>query len=107
MEDDLNTADAISSVFELVKFTNSEVDETTGHNEVEYALKTLLELAKVLGILTRTDEMPDDEIIKLIEERKAARASKDFKRSDEIRDILKERGIILEDTKDGVKWKRA
>lgn len=107
MEDDLNTADAISSVFELVKFTNSEVDETTGHNEVEYALKTLLELAKVLGILTRTDEMPDDEIIKLIEERTAARASKDFKRSDEIRDILKERGIILEDTKDGVKWKRA
>ena len=107
MEDDLNTADAVASVFDLVKFTNSEVDETTGYREIEYALSTLMELAKVLGILSKKDELPDDEIIKLIEERTAARANKDFKRSDEIRDILKERGIILEDTKDGVKWKRA
>lgn len=107
MEDDLNTADAVASVFDLVKFTNSEVDETTGYKETEYALITLMELAKVLGILSKQDELPDDEIIKLIEERTAARANKDFKRSDEIRDILKERGIILEDTKDGVKWKRA
>ena len=107
MEDDLNTADAVASVFDLVKFTNSEVDETTGYREIEYALSTLMELAKVLGILSKQDELPDDEIIKLIEERTAARANKDFKRSDEIRDILKERGIILEDTKDGVKWKRA
>lgn len=107
MEDDLNTADAVASVFDLVKFTNSEVDETTGYRETEYALNTLMELAKVLGILSKKDELPDDEIIKLIEERTAARANKDFKRSDEIRDILKERGIILEDTKDGVKWKRA
>lgn len=107
MEDDLNTADAVASVFDLVKFTNSEVDETTGYKEIEYALNTLMELAKVLGILSKHDELPDDEIIKLIDERAAARASKDFKRSDEIRDILKERGIILEDTKDGVKWKRA
>lgn len=107
MEDDLNTADAVASVFDLVKFTNSEVDETMGYKEIEYALNTLMELAKVLGILSKQDELPDDEIIKLIEERSTARASKDFKRSDEIRDILKERGIILEDTKDGVKWKRA
>lgn len=107
MEDDLNTADAVASVFDLVKFTNSEVDETTGYRETEYALSTLMELAKVLGILSKQDELPDDEIIKLIEERTAARANKDFKKSDEIRDILKERGIILEDTKDGVKWKRA
>ncbi|MDY0256643.1 cysteine--tRNA ligase [Gudongella oleilytica] len=107
MEDDLNTADAVASVFDLVKFTNSEVDETTGYREIEYALSTLMELAKVLGILSKKEELPDDEIIKLIEERTVARANKDFKRSDEIRDILKERGIILEDTKDGVKWKRA
>lgn len=107
MEDDLNTADAVASIFDLVKFSNSEVVETTGYREIEYALNTLMELAKVLGILSKHDELPDDEIIKLIEERTAARASKDFKRSDEIRDILKEKGIILEDTKDGVKWKRA
>lgn len=107
MEDDLNTADAVASIFDLVKFTNSEVVEATGYREIEYALNTLMELAKVLGILSKHDELPDDEIIKLIEERTAARANKDFKRSDEIRDILKEKGIILEDTKDGVKWKRA
>lgn len=107
MEDDLNTADAVASIFDLVKFTNSEVVEATGYREIEYALNTLMELAKVLGILSKHDELPDDEIIKLIEERTAARANKDFKRSDEIRDILKEKGIILEDTKDGVKWKKA
>ena len=106
MEDDLNTADAVAAIFDLVKFTNSEIDETTPEKTVKYAYDILKELAKVLGILSKKDELPDDEIMKLIEERSDARASRDFARSDEIRDILKDRGIVLEDTKDGVKWKR-
>jgi cysteinyl-tRNA synthetase len=106
MEDDLNTADAVAAIFDLVKFTNSEIDETTPEKTVKYAYNTLKELSKVLGILSKEDELPDDEIMKLIEERSNARASKDFARSDEIRDRLKDKGIVLEDTKDGVKWKR-
>lgn len=66
----------------------------------------LLELSKVLGILNKQDEILEDEILALIEKRTEARKNKDFKLSDEIRDTLKEKGIVLEDTQEGVKWKR-
>lgn len=106
MEDDLNTADAIASLFELVKYTNSNFKEGTNKKIVKIASDTFIELTKVLGLLTKKEEMLDEEIIQLIEERNQARRDKNFKLSDEIRDSLKEKGILLEDTQEGVKWKR-
>lgn len=106
MEDDLNTADAISSIFELVKYTNTNFDKTTSKEVLERSLNVLIELTKVLGILSKKDELLEDEILALIDKRNKAREEKDYKLSDEIRDSLKEKGIILEDAKDGVKWKR-
>lgn len=106
MEDDINTADAIANLFEMVKLYNTNISEESSKDIVEYAYNTMMDLAKVLGILTRQDEIVESEILELIEKRTEARKSKNYKLSDEIRDILKEKGIILEDTKDGVKWKR-
>lgn len=106
MEDDLNTADAIASIFELVKYTNTNFDKETSKQVLQRALDVLMELTNVLGILKKKDEILEDEIVDLIEKRNKAREEKDYKQSDEIRDILKEKGIILEDASDGVKWKR-
>ena len=107
MEDDINTADALASVFELVKYTNTEFDENTNKKVIEKAYEIFMELTRVLGILNKGEEILEDEILELIEKRGQARKNKDFKLADEIRDLLKEKGIILEDTQDGVKWKRA
>lgn len=108
MEDDLNTADAISAIFELVKFTNSNVTSDNAKAIVTKALDTIRQLCDVLGIITKVEkEILDSDIEALIEERQAARKAKNFARADEIRDILAEQGIILEDTREGVKWKRA
>ena len=108
MDDDFNTADAISSIFEIVKVANSKV---TGENSKEFIEKVLGEITKlcdILGIVTeQEEELLDDDIEKLIEERQAARKNRDFARADEIRDLLLEKGIILEDTREGVRWKRA
>ena len=106
MEDDLNTADAIAALFELVRYTNGNVDETTTKAVIKKAYDDLIELANVLGILNKKDEILEEEIIQLIEKRTQARKDKDFKLSDDIRDSLIEKGIILEDTQEGVKWKR-
>jgi cysteinyl-tRNA synthetase len=106
MEDDLNTADAIAALFELVKFSNSNIDEKSSKILVQRAYQLLLELSHVLGILNKKDEILEDEILELIKKRTDARKNKDFKLSDEIRDNLKEKGIVLEDTQEGVKWKR-
>ncbi|NLK43860.1 MAG: cysteine--tRNA ligase [Tissierellia bacterium] len=106
MEDDLNTADAIASMFELVKYTNTNLDEKTSKTLVTRAHEILMELANVLGVLYKEDEILEDEILDLIEKRTEARKNKNYKLADEIRDQLKERGIILEDTQEGVKWKR-
>lgn len=106
MEEDLNTADAIAAIFELVKYTNTNFDKMTNKVILKKSLDILTELTKVLGVLNRKDEILEDEIIALIEKRNKAREEKDYKLSDEIRDSLKEKGIILEDSKDGVKWKR-
>lgn len=106
MEDDLNTADAIASLFELVKFSNTNINEKSSKRLVQKSYDLLLELSKVLGILNKQDEILEDEILALIEKRTEARKNKDFKLSDEIRDTLKEKGIVLEDTQEGVKWKR-
>ncbi|NLY44623.1 MAG: cysteine--tRNA ligase [Tissierella sp.] len=107
MEDDLNTADAIAAIFEMVKYTNTEFNEMTNKKVVENSYETLKELSKVLGILTKEEELLEDEIVELIQKRTEARKNKDFKLADEIRDLLKDKGVILEDTQDGVKWKRS
>lgn len=106
MDDDLNTADAIASIFELVKYTNTEFKEISNKKVIESAYETLKELSDVLGILTKEDELLEDEIIELIQKRTDARKNRDFKLADDIRDLLKDKGVILEDVQDGVKWKR-
>ncbi len=108
MDDDFNTADAISVIFELVKFINSNTNENSSKEFVESLLKQLTTLADICGlILERKEEMLDQEIEDMIAARQAARKEKNFKLADEIRDTLLQKGIILEDTREGVKWKRA
>lgn len=108
MDDDFNTADAISAIFELVKFANTSVDESSTKalvSETKHAIETLCD---VLGIITeKKEELLDAEIEELIAKRKQARKDRNFALADEIRDTLASRGILLEDTREGVKWKRA
>lgn len=106
MEDDFNTADAVSAVFELVKFANTEVKDDSSAEFAEKVLSVLKTLTDILGLIVVKEKESDAEIDALIEERQAARKAKNFARADEIRDELKARGIVLEDTKDGVKWKK-
>ncbi len=104
MEDDLNTADAISVIFEAVRFANSM--ESPSKEDIECAKALILELGGVLGLLKNTKkESLDEEIENLIAQRNEARKNKDWALADKIRDDLKARGIILLDTPDGVKWK--
>ena len=108
MDDDFNTADAISVVFELVRFANTKTDENSSKAFVQQILDKLLELGDILGLIfEKKEEILDDEIEQLIAERQAARKARDFQRADEIRSMLLEKGIVLEDTREGVKWKRA
>lgn len=108
MDDDLNTADAISVIFELVKYANVNVTEESTKATVELVLNTVTKLCDILGIIIeKKKEILDSDIEALIEERQAARKAKNFARADEIRDQLSDMGIILEDTREGVKWKRA
>ena len=103
MEDDLNTADAISAIFELVRDVNTEVMDGCSKEFAEASLKMIQELGGVLGIL-KTEEADDgisQEILDLVEERQAARKSRNFARADEIRDILKAQGFAVEDTPQG------
>lgn len=107
MEDDFNTADAISAVFELVKFANINVKASSSKEFAKAVKEQIITLSDVLGINAELkEEMLDDEIEKLIEERQNARKEKNFARADEIRALLLEKGIVLEDTREGVKWKR-
>lgn len=107
MDDDLNTADAVSVIFELVKDINTNLDENSPKADIMYAYNTLNNLTKVLGILNKKrEELDDDEILKLIDDREEARKNKDYKKADEIRDKLLDMGIKLEDTRDGVKYRR-
>jgi cysteinyl-tRNA synthetase len=104
MDDDLNTADAISAIFELIKDINSNTNGNSSKEFVEKELSLLNELSAVLGLLKdKTEEEIDPEIQALIEERQKARAEKNFARSDEIRDLLKSKGIALEDTQGGIR----
>lgn len=107
MEDDFNTADAISAIFELVKFANVTVDEESSREYAKELKNRIVTLSDVLGIIAeKQDEILNEEIEKLIEERQTARKEKNFARADEIRAMLLLKGIVLEDTREGVKWKR-
>ena len=108
MEDDFNTADALAAVFELVKFANTNVTEEGSAAFAEGILEILVKLCDVLGLAAvKKEEILDKEIEDLIAERQEARKAKNFARADEIRDELLAKGIILKDTREGVKWKRA
>lgn len=107
MDDDLNTADAIAVIFELVRLSNTTIGEHISKAYCEKILDTLNLLCGILGIETHREEaLLDEEIERLIEERQQARKDKDFARADAIRNELQDKGIILEDTREGVKWKK-
>ena len=106
MDDDFNTADAISVIFEMVKYANTLDPEKTTAEGWNALRQNLLKLADILGIREPEETILDADIEALIEERQAARKAKNYARADEIRKELADRGILLEDTKEGVKWKR-
>ena len=108
MDDDFNTADAISVIFELVKFINSNTGEESSKAYLQNLYEELKMLTDICGLLIEPkQELLDADIEKLIQERQDARKHKNFARADEIRNELLEKGIVLEDTREGVKWKRA
>ncbi len=108
MEDDFNTADAVSAIFELVKFANTHASEESSRAFIRALKEEIIKLSDICGLIVeKADEILDSEIEQLIEERQAARKAKNFARADEIRSLLSDRGILLEDTREGVKWKRA
>ena len=107
MDDDLNTARATGALFTLARDINTFIAKGPKKDSLQSAYDTFMELAGVLGILYRREEADEDSAIEaLLEERKAARANKDFARADAIRDELFEKGIAIEDTREGTLWKR-
>jgi cysteinyl-tRNA synthetase len=108
MDDDLNTADAIAALFEMVKEINTSVNASAISKDIiVFSYDLLRELGGVLGILQKDKEDKlDAEIEELINIRQQARKEKNWKLADEMRDKLKEMGIVLEDTPQGVKWRR-
>ena len=108
MEDDFNTADAVSAIFELVKLMNTAVTDETSKAFDEALLQETEKLCDILGIITtKKEELLDAEIEAMIEKRQAARKAKDFALADQIRDELAQKGILLKDTREGVKWTKA
>lgn len=108
MEDDINTADAISVIFELSRFINTNVSDKSSLEFAKKCLDEFNELTYVLNIVNKKqDDILDEEIENLIQKRVEAKKNKDFKLADDIRQELLEKGIILEDTRQGTKWKRA
>ncbi|MBF7095546.1 cysteine--tRNA ligase [Alkalibacter mobilis] len=106
MDDDINTAGALGVIFDLARDANSSLDENSSRGDLSVVLEIFDELTDVLGLVKKHRELLDEEIENMIEQRQAARKNKDFALSDKIRDELKEKGIILEDTREGVKWKK-
>ena len=108
MDDDFNTADAIAAIFELVKYANSNVTAENTKAFINTVKEKIVSLADILGLIVeKEEEILDSDIEKLIEERQEARKEKNFARADEIRNLLLEKGIVLKDTREGVKWERA
>ncbi|APM37538.1 cysteine--tRNA ligase [Clostridium kluyveri] len=107
MDDDFNTADAISVIFDLIRDINTNVDENSSMEIIKCSLDLIRELGFPLGILQKSKRGSiETEVELLIEKRQKARKDKNWALADKIRDDLKDKGIILEDTSDGVRWKR-
>ncbi|MGN0430410.1 MAG: cysteine--tRNA ligase [Acetatifactor sp.] len=107
MDDDLNTADALSAIFELVKFANTNAKAESSKELLQALREKIVELSDICGLIVEKDaELLDSEVEALIEERTMARKNKDFARADAIRQELLDKGIVLEDTREGVKWHR-
>ena len=110
MDDDFNTADAITAVFELVKWINSNVSGDSSAAFVQALRKELLTLTEICGLFAERKENVEEDLAAYveaqIEERRKAKKARDFAKADAIRDALKEKGILLEDTREGVKWKK-
>ena len=106
MDDDLNTADALAAVFDLVKDANVTVEKGISREAAFAALKSLEAVCDVLGILDKKEEQIPEEIAELVRERAEARKNKDWARSDELRDKIIQAGYILEDTKQGQKVRK-
>lgn len=106
MDDDFNTADGISVIFDLVKDLNTNINRDTSKEVVSAGLTLLKKLTGVMGLLRKEEEVLDEEIEALIEERQQARKNKDYQRADEIRDRLRDLGIELKDTPQGVQYRR-
>lgn len=106
MDDDFNAANGITVVYEIAKWINRYVDQAVVSYEVlKFALDHFVELIAIFGIVFE-ENLADEQVDQLIIERNEARKNKEFARSDEIRDQLKEQGIILEDTPQGTRWRR-
>lgn len=107
MDDDFNTADALAVIFELVKFINTNAQAGSSREFLNALKDEITMLADICGLVVeRREEMLESDIEQLIEERQSARKARNFARADEIREELASRGIVLEDTREGVKWKR-
>ena len=105
MDDDLNTADAIASIFDIVYLANTKLTSASGKEAINLCLSLIRELGDVLGLFVRENNNSlDKEVEALIKERNEARKNKDWATADAIRDKLKEMNIVLKDTPDGVKW---
>ena len=107
MDDDLNTADALGAIFELVKDANVSLNAGSSKAAVEGALGSLKALCDVLGILQKEEDALPEDIQRMVDERALARKNKDWKRSDELRDAIKAAGYILEDSREGQKVRRS
>ncbi|WP_160678954.1 cysteine--tRNA ligase [Clostridium sp. C8-1-8] len=107
MDDDFNTADAITSIFDLIKDINTNISAISSKEAITRALELIRELGGPLGMLQKSTKISlEDEIEQLVEQRQQARKNRDWALADKIRDELKERGIVLEDTPQGVRWKK-
>ena len=112
MEDDFNTADAISSIFEMVRWINMTVKDDSSVEFTQTVYGEFMKLSNILGIFydapkqDNDQDLSDEEIEKLIEKRNIAKKEKDFAVADQVRDELMEKGIVIEDTRQGVRWKR-
>ncbi len=107
MDNDFNTADAVTQLFELTRYCNTQITKDSSKEDIEYAIHIYDKLSDVLGlILKEKEEILDEDITSLIEKRTEAKKNKDFVLADSIRDDLLSKGIVLEDTREGVRWKR-
>lgn len=106
MDDDLNTADAITVLFDIAKFVNTKLDSSSSKDLVDKTYKLYSELFQSLGLLAKKKEADVDvsKIEELIAKRSEAKKAKDFATADKIRDELSAMGITIKDTREGVKW---